>query len=78
MRMPGFSAEASLLPGSPSKFRGLRQRSYSADSILQPQSHRDCILNCGQICDGDIVGRCMPWCVCRCLGGNPKKCGVPS
>jgi hypothetical protein len=78
MNMPGFGAEASLLPGSSSTFRGLRKRSYSAETVVQPQSLGGCIRNCDQICEGDIVGRCMPWCVCRCLGGSPKKCGVPS
>lgn len=78
MNIPGFSAEASLLPGRPSKFRGLRKRRYSADSVVQLQSVGTCILKCNQICEGDILGRCVPWCACVCRGGNLKKCGVPT
>ena len=76
MRMPGFEAEASLLSTSTSKTRSLRQRYDFVGSSVQPQSFSNCLLNCEQICEGDFIGACMPWCVCRCRGG--KHCGVPS
>ncbi len=76
MRMPGFEAEASLLPESTSKARSLRQRYYFAESSVQPQSISKCLMNCEQICEGDFIGACMPSCVCRCRGG--KHCGVLS
>jgi hypothetical protein len=75
MNMPGFSAEASLMPGTATKFGALRKCYYSADSLVRPQSLWACIQNCDQFCEGDIVGRCLPWCICRCRSGSPKKCG---
>jgi hypothetical protein len=60
MRMPGFEAEASLLLESTSKTRSLRQRYYLAGSSVQPQSLSNCLLNCEQICEGDIIGACVP------------------
>ena len=75
MNMPGFQAEASLFSESTSRAPSLRQRCDLAASV-QPQSLSNCLLNCDQICEGDFIGACMPWCVCRCRGG--RKCGVPS
>ena len=76
MRIPGFEAEASLLSKSISKTRSLRQRYNLAGSSVQPQLFRNCFLNCEQICEGDFIGACMPWCVCRCRGRS--NCGFPS
>ena len=76
MRMPGFEAEASLLSESTTKTWSLKQRHYLEGSSVQPQLSRNCLLNCDQICEGDFIGACMPWCLCRCRGGS--HCGVPS
>jgi hypothetical protein len=75
MRMPGFEAEASLSSMSTTRMRSLRQNFHSAASSVEPQISK-CILNCDQICEGDFIGACMPWCLCRCRGGT--HCGLPS
>lgn len=75
MNIPGFRAEASLFSESTPRIRSLKQR-YDLAASVQPQSIGNCLLNCEQICEGDVIGACMPWCICRCRGG--KKCGVPS
>ena len=76
MTMPGFEAEASLSKGS--RWRTADSGNYPAvgSSIVQPAQLRGCFLNCEQICEGDLVGACMPWCLCRCHGGT--HCGLPS
>ena len=76
MRMPGFEAEASLPTGFQWRTAGLKDYVQSAKSIVQPALRGGCILNCEQICEGDLIGACMPWCICRCRGG--KHCGLPS
>jgi hypothetical protein len=43
---------------------------------VQPALLSSCFSTCDQICAGDIVGACMPWCLCTCRGG--KHCGLPS
>jgi hypothetical protein len=48
----------------------------SVASMAQPATNLRCLQMCDQICEGDIIGACMPWCVCRCHGG--KNCGHPS
>jgi hypothetical protein len=73
MSMPGFEAEASLFSKSSSINRSQRQRYYFAGSSVQPQLLSNCLLYCEEICEGDIIGACMPSCVCRCRGG--KHCG---
>jgi len=75
MRMPGFGAEGSLFVGSrwatgPGKYL------ERLGSTVQPARISGCLQNCEQICEGDIVGACMPWCICRCHGG--RNCGHPS
>jgi hypothetical protein len=76
MRMPGFEAEASLSNGSQRRTVGPRNYQEPAESSVQPALLRGCLLNCEQICEGDFIGACLPWCVCRCHGG--KNCGFPS
>ena len=76
MSMPGFEAEASLFSKSTSISWSQRQRYYFAGSSVQLQLLSNCLLDCEEFCEGDIIGACMPWCVCRCRGG--KHCGVPS
>ena len=73
MRMPGFEAEASLSKGF--QWRSADSRNYAtlAKSMVQPALLRGCLLNCEQVCEGDLIGACMPWCICRCHGG--KHCG---
>ena len=75
MTMPGFQAEASLYTGG--QWRAASRYNYAdpGASLVQPAIPR-CLLNCDQICEGDIIGACMPWCVCRCRGG--RNCGLPS
>jgi hypothetical protein len=76
MRIPGFEAEACLSSTGTLKARSLQKRYYLTGSSVQPQLFSKCLLNCEQICEGDFIGACMPWCLCRCRGG--KHCGVPS
>jgi hypothetical protein len=76
MSLPGFQAEASLSSDSIFKTLSLPQHDDFAESRVLPQSLRNYLQNCEQLCEGDIVGACRPWCVCRCRGG--KNCGVPS
>ena len=77
MSIPGFTAEASLLKGMGSRFSRFRNESASVASGVQAAFPRaSCFSMCDQICEGDIIGACLPWCLCRCHGG--KNCGLPS
>jgi hypothetical protein len=73
MRMPGFEAEASLFLGSQYRTVSSGHDMQSVQSMVEPALRcRDC----ADICDGDIVGECLPWCFCACRGG--KHCPLPS
>jgi hypothetical protein len=74
MTMPGFEAEASLFIGSHWRTVGSEYDVEASQTKVQPAllRCRDCV----DICEGDFIGACMPWCLCRCHGG--KHCGVPS
>ena len=76
MSTPGFTAEASLSFETASRARHTGEGQFLAVSGVQPQSLRSCILSCDEICAGDLIGACMPWCLCRCRGG--RNCGLPS
>jgi hypothetical protein len=76
MTIPGFTAEASLSNGAVPMASRFRHELTSAASGLQPALLSSCFSTCDQICAGDIIGACMPWCLCRCHGG--KNCGLPS
>ncbi len=72
MNLPRFTAESSLYSTSVNYFGG--GALLQGKSIVQPAlfTCRDCV----DICEGDLIGACMPWCLCRCHGG--KHCGFPS
>ena len=77
MNMPGFTAEASLFRGIVSMTPRLRSELTSVRSGVQGAlSRTTCFSMCDQICEGDIIGACLPWCLCTCRGG--KNCGRPS
>jgi hypothetical protein len=59
MRMLGFEAEASRSCGW--QLRNLGRRNYQEPVELQPALLRGCLLNCEQICEGNLIGACMPW-----------------
>jgi hypothetical protein len=75
MNMPGFTAESSCYKTT-NVYYGIGETFSFAMSRVEPQSLRGCLLNCDDICAGDFIGACMPWCMCRCRGG--KNCGFPS
>ena len=75
MSMPGFTAEASLFKGVTPMTARFRDEVTSFTSGVQPASLA-CIRNCEVICAGDILGDCIPWCLCKCRGGT--HCGFPS
>jgi hypothetical protein len=77
MTIPGFTAEASLFKGvdpRPSRFR--YELACVASGVQPALARTSCFSTCDQICEGDIIGACMPWCLCRCHGGT--HCGLPS
>ena len=77
MSMPGFTAEASLFKGIVSMTSRFRRDLMSVASGVQPALRKpSCFSMCDQICEGDIIGACLPWCLCTCRGG--KNCGRPS
>jgi hypothetical protein len=76
MRMPGFGAEASLFVGSRWATVVPGNNLEPLASTVQPARISGCLQTCDQICEGDIIGACMPWCICRCHGGS--NCGHPS
>jgi hypothetical protein len=76
MRMPGFEAEASLSTGSQWRIAGLKNYVESVESMVKPELNLRCFQMCEQVCEGDFIGACLPWCICRCNGG--KNCGLPS
>ena len=77
MTIPGFTAEASLFAGMHSRLSRFRNESASLASGVRPALPRtSCFSTCDQICAGDIIGACLPWCLCECHGG--KNCGHPS
>ena len=75
MSIPGFEAEASLSRSLGWRTTRFYNESESVESRVQPALNQ-CFLNCDQICEGDFIGACMPWCICRCHGG--RQCGLPS
>jgi hypothetical protein len=76
MSMPGFQAEASLSRSPGWITTRLNNQSEPVESRVQPATLKSCISNCEEVCEGDVIGACMPWCLCRCHGG--KNCGRPS
>jgi len=77
MRTPGFEAEASLFVRSRWATIALGNYLEPLESRVQPATRiSGCLQNCDQICEGDFIGACMPWCICRCHGG--RHCGLPS
>jgi hypothetical protein len=75
MRMPGFEAEASLSTGFWWKMGWSKYNVDSVESVVQPARGFPC-RECDQICAGDLIGACMPWCLCACRGGT--HCPLPS
>jgi hypothetical protein len=76
MNMPGFAAEASLYGTSEFYQISTRNIFVEAEGTVRPARRGFPCSQCDQICEGDFIGACMPWCLCACRGGT--HCGHPS
>ena len=74
VNMPGFTAEASLAKTGERYRMFVTRNAEFAASVVQPA--RFPCSSCEDICAGDIIGQCLPWCFCACRGGT--HCPLPS
>ncbi len=71
MKMPGFTAEASLFKAS--EYYHKTGMGIPGESMIQPAfGGTGCYSTCANWCDGDPD--CLHCCRCVCNGGTPSRC----